>query len=376
MDAPATRALSLPQALVFRPTAEEFLEPLKYLASIRGKAEPYGIAKIIPPDGWAPPFAIDKGSFRFSSRIQAIHQLQDRLSLQAQQQFADDLQACMEREGKPFRKPPVIAGREVDLFKMYKAVTKRGGYAAVTEDKKWKDIVRILQVKAAFQGAPASYAAACRGQLGHVCLWLNCCCCTAVLQLPSSNNNASYSLRQTYQKCLLLYEEYEQEKLRREMDEAAGCSDDEQAAEQQAAPAPSDKRQRSPDEEEPAAKKQKRLKVSINSAAACCKLSSAIDQLHVSVLRRRMAWEHPAVQGHCSRPQDRFVCRKTSTCWCARPAREVTTRTRSSCVTDATVDFTCFASIHPWKPYQLANGSVPSACKLRVTPRHCAPGWI
>jgi len=101
MNAPATRALSLPQAPVFRPTAEEFLDPLKYLASIRAKAEPYGIAKIIPPDGWAPPFAIDKGSFRFSSRIQAIHQLQDRLSLQAQQQFAEDLQACMEREGKP-----------------------------------------------------------------------------------------------------------------------------------------------------------------------------------------------------------------------------------------------------------------------------------
>jgi hypothetical protein len=29
---------------------------------------------------------------------------------------------------------------------MFRAVSKRGGYAAVTEDKKWKDIVRILQV--------------------------------------------------------------------------------------------------------------------------------------------------------------------------------------------------------------------------------------
>eukprot|EP00879_Flechtneria_rotunda_P018201 GHRR01019091.1.p1 GENE.GHRR01019091.1~~GHRR01019091.1.p1 ORF type:complete len:153 (+),score=35.02 GHRR01019091.1:179-637(+) len=146
LNGSVSRALALPQCQVFRPTAEEFSDPLKYISSIRARAEGYGICKIIPPEGWAPPFAINKQNFRFTTRIQAVHELQDRLGLQARQEFLGDLQKCMLREGKPFRKPPVFGGKEVDLYKMYKAVTKRGGYAVVTEQKKWKDMVRILQV--------------------------------------------------------------------------------------------------------------------------------------------------------------------------------------------------------------------------------------
>jgi hypothetical protein len=52
----------------------------------------------------------------------------------------------MNQEGKAPKKPPSFGGREVDLYKMYRAVAKRGGYAAVTEEKKWKDVVRVLQV--------------------------------------------------------------------------------------------------------------------------------------------------------------------------------------------------------------------------------------
>lgn len=145
-DGPVVRPLNLPQALVFKPSAAEFADPLKYIASIRSQAEQYGICKIIPPEGWAPPFAIDKQSFKFPTNIQAIHELQERLGLQAQHEFHEDLKQCMLQEGKAIKKPPVFAGKEIDLFKMYKAVHKRGGYAAVTDDKKWKDIVRILQV--------------------------------------------------------------------------------------------------------------------------------------------------------------------------------------------------------------------------------------
>jgi len=67
--------------------------------------------------------------------------------LPAQQAFYEDLRKCMNQEGKAPKKPPMFGGREVDLYKMYRAVAKRGGYAAVTDEKKWKDIVRVLQVR-------------------------------------------------------------------------------------------------------------------------------------------------------------------------------------------------------------------------------------
>lgn len=129
-----------------RPTAEQWADPLQYISAIRPQAEVYGICRIIPPQGWAPPLALDKNAFRFNTVIQAVHRLQDRLSMPAQQAFYEDLKRLMHTEGKAPKKPPSFGGREVDLFRMYRAVAKRGGYAAVTEEKRWKDIVRVLQV--------------------------------------------------------------------------------------------------------------------------------------------------------------------------------------------------------------------------------------
>lgn len=48
-----------PEAPVYRPTAEEFADPLAYIGKIRGEAEKHGICRIVPPENWQPPFAVD-----------------------------------------------------------------------------------------------------------------------------------------------------------------------------------------------------------------------------------------------------------------------------------------------------------------------------
>ena len=53
------RLFGLREAPTYRPTAEQFKDPVKYIQSIREEAQKYGIVKIVPPDSWNPTFAID-----------------------------------------------------------------------------------------------------------------------------------------------------------------------------------------------------------------------------------------------------------------------------------------------------------------------------
>ncbi|KVI04786.1 FY-rich, C-terminal [Cynara cardunculus var. scolymus] len=73
------------EAPVFHPTEEEFEDTLKYIASIRDEAEPYGICRIIPPPSWKPPCPLKEKtaweSSTFATRIQRIDKLQNRDSL-------------------------------------------------------------------------------------------------------------------------------------------------------------------------------------------------------------------------------------------------------------------------------------------------------
>ncbi|URE22150.1 lysine-specific demethylase JMJ14-like [Musa troglodytarum] len=70
------------EAPVFYPTEEEFVDTLGYIASIREKAEKYGICRIIPPSSWSPPCPLKEENFwrcaKFSTRIQEVDKLQNR----------------------------------------------------------------------------------------------------------------------------------------------------------------------------------------------------------------------------------------------------------------------------------------------------------
>ncbi|OIW05058.1 hypothetical protein TanjilG_02765 [Lupinus angustifolius] len=72
----------LEEAPTFHPTEEEFKDTLKYIASIRSTAEPYGICRIIPPLFWKPPCTLEEKNIwefsEFVAQIQRIdgHQVQ------------------------------------------------------------------------------------------------------------------------------------------------------------------------------------------------------------------------------------------------------------------------------------------------------------
>lgn len=56
---PPTRIFGLQDAPCYYPTAKEWMDPLKFIERIRPDAEKAGICKIVPPEGWKPPFCLD-----------------------------------------------------------------------------------------------------------------------------------------------------------------------------------------------------------------------------------------------------------------------------------------------------------------------------
>ncbi|XP_019428262.1 PREDICTED: putative lysine-specific demethylase JMJ16 [Lupinus angustifolius] len=79
------RRPNIEDAPVFHPTEEEFQDTLKYISSIRSRAEPYGICRIVPPSSWKPPCPLKEKSIwegsKFATRVQRIDKLQNRGSI-------------------------------------------------------------------------------------------------------------------------------------------------------------------------------------------------------------------------------------------------------------------------------------------------------
>lgn len=53
------RIFGLQHCPIFYPTVDEFAQPMAYMAKVGKEARDYGIAKIVPPEGWKPPFVLD-----------------------------------------------------------------------------------------------------------------------------------------------------------------------------------------------------------------------------------------------------------------------------------------------------------------------------
>ncbi|GAB2296855.1 hypothetical protein Dimus_030956 [Dionaea muscipula] len=139
-------SLNVSPAPVYYPTEEEFKDPLEFIYKIREEAEPYGICKIVPPESWKPPFALDLNSFSFPTKTQAIHQLQARVASCDSKTFELDYNRFLEAHcGKKLKKKVVFEGDELDLCKLFNAVKRFGGYDKVVKEKKWAEVFRFVR---------------------------------------------------------------------------------------------------------------------------------------------------------------------------------------------------------------------------------------
>ncbi|KNC87675.1 hypothetical protein SARC_00246 [Sphaeroforma arctica JP610] len=105
--------------------------------SIRPEAEVYGICRIVPPDGWKPPFALDKDEFVFETRKQDLNQLEGQNRLR--RQFFDMLSSFHTGRGVPMAKKR-IQRREVDPYELHRLIQEFGGVDYVTEKRLWSNI--------------------------------------------------------------------------------------------------------------------------------------------------------------------------------------------------------------------------------------------
>ena len=124
-----------------------------------------GIARIVPPREWNPPFCWDRGARLFPTRVQGVHTLQARFSrVEEEREFRREYSAwrssvAESEEGKgkggsaaARRKAavggvlprPLLNGRPMDLPAFLRAVTARGGFAAVCAGKIWREVARGL----------------------------------------------------------------------------------------------------------------------------------------------------------------------------------------------------------------------------------------
>ncbi|KFH67183.1 hypothetical protein MVEG_07706 [Podila verticillata NRRL 6337] len=139
---PPTRIFGLQDAPCYYPTEKEFMEPLRFIESIRPEAEKAGICKIIPPEGWKPTFALDTELFRFKTRIQKLNSMEGETRTNIN--YLDQLYKFHRQQGHPVLKIPQLDKRPIDLFRLKKEVAARGGYQKVTAGKKWAEIGRGL----------------------------------------------------------------------------------------------------------------------------------------------------------------------------------------------------------------------------------------
>ena len=137
-----THINGIPEAPTYKPTDEEWRDPLEYLRKIAPEGSQYGIIKIIPPDSWNPDFAVDTTRFHFKTRKQELNSCEG--GTRANLDYLDQLSKFHKSQGTNLNRFPSVDKRPLDLYELKKAVESRGGFERVCKGKKWAEIGRML----------------------------------------------------------------------------------------------------------------------------------------------------------------------------------------------------------------------------------------
>ncbi|KAJ5104644.1 Zinc finger PHD-type [Penicillium alfredii] len=153
------RPHGIPEAPTFRPTEEEFKDPVAYIQKIAPEGKKYGICRVVPPENWQPTFAIDTeelnsvegGMAPCSADLAAggttpQHSSDPNLNPgnRANMNYVDQLAMFHKQHGTNYSRLPSVDKRPLDLYKLKKAVETRGGFEQVCKTKKWAEIGRDL----------------------------------------------------------------------------------------------------------------------------------------------------------------------------------------------------------------------------------------
>ncbi|KAL8976473.1 MAG: hypothetical protein Q9177_006850, partial [Variospora cf. flavescens] len=136
------RPHGLQDAPTFRPTDDEFRDPMEYIRKISPEGRKYGICKIIPPEGWTPGFAIDTEKFHFRTRRQELNSVEG--GTRTNLNYLDQLHKFHKQHGMNLNRFPSVDKKPLDLYRLKKAVETRGGFEKVCKLKKWAEIGRDL----------------------------------------------------------------------------------------------------------------------------------------------------------------------------------------------------------------------------------------
>lgn len=164
------RLFNLEHCPIYYPTVDEFAQPMEYIERVakESKDGQYGICKVVPPEGWKPPFALDTEvinfslllsdfdscesvllqTFRFKTRLQRLNSME--ASARANLNFLEQLYIFHRQQKNSNVSIPVIGTKPVDLWRLRKEVNVLGGYEAVsTVQRVSMERVADFQVSAA-----------------------------------------------------------------------------------------------------------------------------------------------------------------------------------------------------------------------------------
>ncbi|XP_041708266.2 protein Jumonji-like isoform X1 [Coregonus clupeaformis] len=136
-------SLSLTEVPVFRPSLEEFQDPLVYVEAVRVQAESYGLCRVVPPQDWRPECKL-KEDMRFVTQVQHIHKLGRRWGSNVLRLAC--IRKHLQAQGISMEDPPLIGGCELDLARFFQLINDMGGMQQVSDMKKWSKLADQLRI--------------------------------------------------------------------------------------------------------------------------------------------------------------------------------------------------------------------------------------